>query len=231
MVRDAVLHALQHVHVGMWQRVKEHGQQQGRAGPADGTLHCRRGGRGGHTGMRVDAGRLAPAHPSCPGHVSTLQRLPAGRAGPGHRTHMPEGCRDSPSSPRTAQEPRGPRRAGHTRLAPAPIPDHPQPRPPKAPQVGRAQWGHRGWALSAVGRDGQGGGTCDCQGRRPGWGPGNSRPRGRPRGYAVFPFMSLLSRWELLLFSSSLPSWKARLWCHLVPAVSQHREIPNFSRC
>ena len=60
--------------------------------------------------------------------------------------------------------------------------------------------------LRAVGRDGQGGGTCDCQGRRPGWGPGNSRPRGRPRGYAVFPFMSLLSRWELLLFSSSLPS-------------------------
>lgn len=78
--------------------------------------------------------------------------------------------------------------------------------------------------LSALGRDGQGGGTRDCQGRRPGWEPGNSLPRGRPKGYAAFPFMSLLSRWELLLFSSSLPSWKARLWCHLVPAVSQHLE-------
>ena len=43
--------------------------------------------------------------------------------------------------------------------------------------------------LSALGRDGQGGGTRDCQGRGPGWGPGNSRPRGKPKGDAVFSFM------------------------------------------
>lgn len=65
--------------------------------------------------MRVEASRLAPAHPSCPGHVSTLQGTPAGCAGPGHSTHVPEGCREPPPPHAQPRTPGGPGRQA-TRL-------------------------------------------------------------------------------------------------------------------